>query len=306
MESDQYAAMIDEVLLGLLMKEEDRLPRVAVDEIVSRGARMIGPLTQILTDPQNWEADLPAWWAPIHATFILGAIGGSEAIEGLLAAAKWSDDYDVGWLFETLPSIFGRQGRAARPPLLRWLQDGTHAPFVRSLVARGLAATTLTDPEGAAEVFGQIGAVFAETKDDEVKDLLGLILLDFQVAEYKDVLTEYARRRETEEANFFLAFTVDDVEQAFSDPFPVQFNHYTRDWLRFYDPGEIAARQGRWAEEERKRAERQGQGEELEWEEPFDEGAQTPFVRTEPKAGRNDLCPCGSGKKYKKCCLDKK
>lgn len=23
-----------------------------------------------------------------------------------------------------------------------------------------------------------------------------------------------------------------------------------------------------------------------------------------PKAGRNDPCPCGSGKKYKKCCLD--
>jgi len=21
-----------------------------------------------------------------------------------------------------------------------------------------------------------------------------------------------------------------------------------------------------------------------------------------PKVGRNDLCPCGSGKKYKKCC----
>jgi Protein of unknown function (DUF1186)/SEC-C motif len=26
-------------------------------------------------------------------------------------------------------------------------------------------------------------------------------------------------------------------------------------------------------------------------------------VRTEPKIGRNDECPCGSGKKYKKCCL---
>ena len=22
----------------------------------------------------------------------------------------------------------------------------------------------------------------------------------------------------------------------------------------------------------------------------------------EPKVGRNDACPCGSGKKYKKCC----
>ena len=24
-------------------------------------------------------------------------------------------------------------------------------------------------------------------------------------------------------------------------------------------------------------------------------------VRTQPKVGRNDPCPCGSGKKYKKC-----
>ena len=24
--------------------------------------------------------------------------------------------------------------------------------------------------------------------------------------------------------------------------------------------------------------------------------------REEPKVGRNDPCPCGSGKKYKKCC----
>ena len=28
-----------------------------------------------------------------------------------------------------------------------------------------------------------------------------------------------------------------------------------------------------------------------------------PIVRSEPKIGRNDPCPCGSGKKYKKCCL---
>ena len=26
------------------------------------------------------------------------------------------------------------------------------------------------------------------------------------------------------------------------------------------------------------------------------------FVRGEVKVGRNDPCPCGSGKKYKKCC----
>lgn len=27
-----------------------------------------------------------------------------------------------------------------------------------------------------------------------------------------------------------------------------------------------------------------------------------PFVREAPKVGRNEPCPCGSGKKHKKCC----
>ncbi len=30
-----------------------------------------------------------------------------------------------------------------------------------------------------------------------------------------------------------------------------------------------------------------------------------PFKATAPKVGRNDPCPCGSGKKYKQCCLGK-
>ena len=37
----------------------------------------------------------------------------------------------------------------------------------------------------------------------------------------------------------------------------------------------------------------------------FDDGelvGETPIVREEPKIGRNDACPCGSGRKYKKCC----
>lgn len=36
----------------------------------------------------------------------------------------------------------------------------------------------------------------------------------------------------------------------------------------------------------------------------YDGQAPTPktVVRTSPKVGRNDPCPCGSGRKYKKCC----
>lgn len=36
----------------------------------------------------------------------------------------------------------------------------------------------------------------------------------------------------------------------------------------------------------------------------FDKGfGHEPWVREQPKVGRNSPCPCGSGKKYKKCCL---
>ncbi len=35
---------------------------------------------------------------------------------------------------------------------------------------------------------------------------------------------------------------------------------------------------------------------------PNPEDFLVPQQRDEPKVGRNDPCPCGSGKKYKKCC----
>ena len=35
---------------------------------------------------------------------------------------------------------------------------------------------------------------------------------------------------------------------------------------------------------------------------PLREGP-APFKQAAPKVGRNDPCPCGSGKKYKHCCL---
>lgn len=31
---------------------------------------------------------------------------------------------------------------------------------------------------------------------------------------------------------------------------------------------------------------------------------EAPFVRQGPKVGRNDPCPCQSGKKFKKCCIN--
>ena len=37
----------------------------------------------------------------------------------------------------------------------------------------------------------------------------------------------------------------------------------------------------------------------------FDGQTYTPESSIKPDVGRNDLCPCGSGLKFKRCCLSK-
>ena len=64
---------------------------------------------------------------------------------------------------------------------------------------------------------------------------------------------------------------------------------FSEPWA-FYTPEALAERNLRWAEEDMAGLNRYG-------EEPGDT-----YVREGPKIGRNDPCPCGSGKKYKKCC----
>jgi hypothetical protein len=75
-------------------------------------------------------------------------------------------------------------------------------------------------------------------------------------------------------------------------------------WLRggdpwkFCDDAQIQARQERWRDEAGAHAAGKQIGD--------DEASgcfHAPFVRKQPKPGRNDPCHCGSGRKYRKFCL---
>ncbi len=75
-------------------------------------------------------------------------------------------------------------------------------------------------------------------------------------------------------------------------------------WLRggdpwkFYGDVQIQARQERWRDEAGAHAAGKQLGD--------DEASgcfREPFVREQPKPGCNDPCHCGSGRKFKKCCL---
>ena len=100
-----YSILDSDKLVNLLFTEEDRLPRAAVDEFIKRGNSIIEPLSQIVLEESNWDKDAPEFWAPIHAVFILGAIGTQEAVPSLITAIKWSENIMlIGFLRFFLPS----------------------------------------------------------------------------------------------------------------------------------------------------------------------------------------------------------
>ena len=92
-------------------------------------------------------------------------------------------------------------------------------------------------------------------------------------------------------------FDRDDVVRAYSTGGePPHWESGEEPWA-FYTPEAIEERRRRWAEADAELE--RGEGELV-----GDQGElpDEPYVRAEPKVGRNDPCPCGSGKKYKKCC----
>lgn len=300
-----YQTLSDDDLLNLLFTEEDRLPRVAVDEFIRRGERMVKPLSEIVSDQYIWTKALPEWWAVVHAMYILGGIGGKKVILPLLRGMRWAVAYDCDWVTEALPSIFGKIGVAAITGLKFIANDNTSDWYTRSIALEGLAAITISNPDIEADIFSFIHSILTGTEDDRVfKQTAGHILLDFLRSEYKDDLLVFGREeRELKDKDFTYihAFEVDDVEITFKKG-KKDLKTYTKDWLSFYNEDEIRKRQERWEKEDEEVEDDEDDDDEDDWSDD-DIYDLEPFVRESPKIGHNDPCPCGSGKKYKKCCI---
>ncbi|MGD8561715.1 MAG: hypothetical protein PVG03_04245 [Desulfarculaceae bacterium] len=246
-----YASMEDERLVELLFTGEDRLGADAAEEIARRDS--LAPyLAQIVMDKQSWLAELPDWWAVVHATYILGHRGGEEAVVPLLAALRWADAFDCDWVGEVLPSLLGHLGPPVIPGLTAVVRDQTAGWSARDLAMKGLAAVALRNPDSSEHAFRLLGErLMDEGEERVVRQLAGQILLDFRRQEYRLALLKFARDEQSlRDTNAWLpvGFCPEDVEIAFHSGQPETW-HYQEPWMRFYEPAEIQRRQKRWNRE---------------------------------------------------------
>ncbi len=290
--TQNHSKLSDDDLLRLLSKEEDRLPRAAVDELLRRLPGLRPRLTQIIEDEGRWEAQD---WAPTHATFVLAKEKAPSSLEALLRGLDHAVTHDHAMVLDAADSMLASYGPDAIPTLIAacdrasadlclWINDAlTHIaeahPTARDAVCAHLKKSALADGDRTVAICAAHNWLpYAGPKERETLELL-------------------ADRGVIEDA---------DVEEALEGRAELPMEP-TFDWMEFYDPGAAAERQAQ-------REAMEDGGDEPDVSIPDDPAldvlsratdrpeSSMPIVNAEPKVGRNDPCPCGSGKKYKKCC----
>lgn len=298
--AEELARLDVEGLLDLLIRNEDRVPRALVDECAQRGQAMVERFATIVERDEFWKRSdaIGEWWLRLHAAMILGLIpserAGSLLVNLMRRIEQARDENLQDWLSGYWPAMFRNKSDGVEP-LLRELAQNRGIDWYMRIQAiesllmlgerRGVSALDAT-LDWAASIAAD------ESEDWDLRAAAANTLLDFARVRHRVLLENLAARQSGWGAHFDL----EDVRRAFSgkDVKPQWRDGFDDPW-NFYAPEAIARRQERWAEEK---------GQDLADEALTD--APAPYVRAAPKTGRNDPCPCGSRKKYKKCCLLKK
>lgn len=294
--------LIVQELSQLLIADEDRVPRNVIDECARRGDAMLDHLDGLLRDEEFWAEDIEQgeWWLRLHAAMILGLIPSERA--GLLLAAwmrrigEINDESLQDWLAAYWPALFRNKPDTVVPQIRALAQERSLDWYIRACALD--AAISMAQPggeEALSEALAWTAGIAADESEDwDMRLCAGNRLLDFPRAAYRPLLEALV----AEDGGPVSLLRKQDVEEAYSTTAQRPEWERFRDPWEFYSPAAIESRQERWKEEEARRSE-----DDLEDDELFAEEPALPYVRETPKVGRNDPCPCGSGKKYKKCCL---
>jgi hypothetical protein len=170
---------------------------------------------------------------------------------------------DDDWAREELPLVFAMMGRKAIGPLAECLSDPRHLEFGRSIAADGLLEMAKRDPSTRNQVVS-IVTEYLERPDPKTPALNGCAVNVLLTLEARESIDTLRRLYLSGRVDLASCGDIEDVEIELG--LRTQRSTPPLDFLSLY-------------------------------------GLTMPDRLEQKKIGRNDPCPCGSGKKYKKCCL---
>ena len=306
---DELAVLSPSALIETLIRDEDRAPRHLIDHCAARGEEMVEVLREKVDDDRAWQPEISRgeWWLLFHASMILGLIASESAgllLVRLMRRLELTGDDDLqDWLAGHWPWLFANKPRSAIEAARTLSEDHKCDWYIRCQANDVVIDAALRNAPALLdrEIDWLAARATDENEDWDVRISAANTLLDVPRERHRKLLSDIAQQdadRAAKEQWGGVYFSLTDIDNAFARGGDEPSWARRGDPWRFYAPGAIAARQDRWAEEDARADEA--------WTDPDDEYVgeiPLPYVRESEKIGRNDPCPCGSGEKYKKCCL---
>lgn len=257
-------------------------------------------LRKAIQDGRYWgQEDYGDGWVPIHAIHILPLINTKEALKLLLDTIRYRNDELDSWLTEDIASCLIAFGEDAIEDLKRFSSDETLESFARSVATTALAFLANKIPSHKDDIKKHFLKLLNTTVDPTFASLLAGDLASFHdPSVMPDIRRAFKEDRmdgiidSEEEIELTISGEYDDI--LFSECKKDPIDHFSRkniEYLHSINNSEPTY-------------------DDLFSDEFFDDD-DDPFefenkeIPAKIKVGRNEPCPCGSGKKYKKCCMGK-
>ena len=269
---------------------------------ISKRDDAIFHLRQIIQEGNYWEEDgLGKGWAPIHVIFILPLIKNEEAMQLLFDILRYRRKDITNRVIGELSGLLYHFGENGIKNIIEFTKDETLEPFGRAEAITGLVVLAKTHPSHKEEIMRHISDLIEMTDDVIFASLIADDLADFQDKSVLPLLKKAFRDGRIN--NLFI--DEEEVESIINGKIIFDMERYTVDPLTHFSHENIDDLYFEYYTDDEEETEIRSflAEEEDDDEEIFSENIEAEQQARQRKVGRNAPCPCGSGKKYKKCCL---
>ena len=291
--------------IKVLYEYDMRIPQEKLSEILAL------PRTSLIADLEHVMDDAVARFSEfaecdeyekcgfvLHAILLLMELKSVDSLPKILSFLEYDDEFLDLWIgdhkTETIWQCIYKLGGSNTDLLKQFLVKPGVDTYSKLAVSDALSQMCLYHVERRDEIQQIYREVFQTFIDADVddnlidSDFLGLCLCDILDCQFVDLLPQIKIMFEKKYITNGFAGDYEKVAQNMCDPNARRRKKEIFSIFQLYDDVLL-----NWA----------GYNPEEEQETYYSKPAAALPVAVAPSVGRNDPCPCGSGKKYKKCCL---
>ncbi|PCI07303.1 MAG: hypothetical protein COB73_08540 [Flavobacteriaceae bacterium] len=238
-----------------------------------------------------------------HALILLSELKNPKTLESVLSIVRQDEEYFEFWfgdlVQENLGYVIHELAKEQLPVILNFLKEPNIYCYVKSVVAEATIAIASYNPEREFQITSfcdNLLSYYIDNNKDEGlvdTDFYGFFISDLIDLRAKTLLPKIEQMFNLNIVGYWICGDYESVkEEIFSDSTNDFFSFDCTLSQKYNRINEF----GKFSDEDL--------FEEEEEEDFYFPPSIVPFI-ADKKTGRNEPCPCGSGKKYKKCCINK-